>query len=429
MTALAPLPDSPCLAILGLGYVGLPLALAFAREFPTLGFDIDAGRVAALQAGRDVTGELDDEALSRLPTLRLTADADALKDCNVFIIAVPTPVNRHKAPDLGPLLAATRTVGKLLRRGAVVIYESTVYPGATEEACVPALELTSGLRLHADFHVGYSPERVNPGDRTRRLEDIVKLTSGSSPAAAEFVDGLYRRIIRAGTHRALDIRTAEAAKAIENTQRDVNIALMNEFAQIFHRLGMDTEAVLAAAATKWNFLPFRPGLIGGHCIGVDPYYLIHRAQEAGHYPALISNARLINDGMAGYVCARLLRRMALSEINVVGARVLVLGVAFKENCPDLRNSQVGPILAELRQYHMHLDVFDPWVDADLCEQEYGLRPLAAPEVGRYDVVLLAVAHRQFVELGGAGVRAWLRPGGVVFDVRYALPRDAAEERL
>ena len=423
------LPTEPRIAVLGLGYVGLPLALAFAAEFPCVGFDIDAARVASLREHRDATGELDSAELARLATLRLTADAAELSDCNVFIVAVPTPVNRHKAPDLGPLLAASETVGRALQRGSVVIYESTVFPGATEEICVPALERVSGLALQRDFHVGYSPERVNPGDRSRRLTDIVKVTSGSSRQAAAFVDGLYRRIIRAGTHPAPDIRTAEAAKAIENTQRDVNIALMNEFAQMFHRLGMDTEAVLQAAATKWNFLPFRPGLVGGHCIGVDPYYLIHRAQEAGYHPALITHARRINDGMAGYVCQRLLRRMALARMQVVGARVLVLGVAFKENCADLRNSQVGPILAELRDYHMQLDVCDPWVDAEQCEAAYGIRPLAAPQPGSYDVLLLAVAHRQFVELGAAGVRAWLKPGGILFDVRHALPREAAEERL
>ncbi len=421
--------DDPIrVGVVGLGYVGLPLALAFAGTLKTVGFDIDRQRIAALRAGRDVTGELDDSELAMLGTLELSDDPAALAGCDVFIVSVPTPVSRHKVPDLTPLIEASRTVGRVMRAGALVIYESTVYPGATEEVCARVLEIESGLRFGVDFELGYSPERINPGDRSRRLIDIVKVTSGSSPAAAARVDALYRRIIRAGTHLAPDIRTAEAAKAIENTQRDVNIALVNEFAQIFHRLGLDTEAVLAAAGTKWNFLPFRPGLVGGHCIGVDPYYLIHKAQEAGHHPALITNARRINDSMAGYVCARLLRRMALSQINAVNARVLVMGVAFKENCADLRNSQVGVILSELRQYHMRLDVIDPWVDPERCEAEYGLRPIDAPDPDGYDVVIIAVAHRQFVAMA-AEIRGLLRANGIVFDLRHVLPRDAAEERL
>jgi UDP-N-acetyl-D-galactosamine dehydrogenase len=417
------------LAVLGLGYVGLPLAVAFAREVDTLGFDVDSARVDALRRGEDATGELDEHELARLEGMRFSADAEALSDRNVFVVAVPTPVNRHKWPDMSALVAASTTVARALRRGAVVIFESTVYPGATEEVCVPVLEQVSGLRFNRDFFVGYSPERINPGDRTRRLADIVKITSGSTPACAAFVDALYRRIIRAGTHLAPDLRTAEAAKAIENTQRDVNIALMNEFAQMFAKLGMDTEAVLAAAGTKWNFLPFRPGLVGGHCIGVDPYYLIHKAQEAGHHPELITAARRINDGMAAHITARLLRRMALAQIHLVGAKVLVLGVTFKENCPDLRNSQVGVIIEELRQCHAVVDVHDPWADPDLCAHEYGVRPIATPAAGAYDVVLLAVAHREFVQLGGEGVRALLRPGGIVFDVKHVLPRDASDERL
>jgi UDP-N-acetyl-D-glucosamine/UDP-N-acetyl-D-galactosamine dehydrogenase len=421
--------DPTRIAVIGLGYVGLPLAVAFSREFATLGYDIDAGRVAALREGQDGTGELDADELVALQELALSADAADLVGCKVFVIAVPTPVNRHKFPDLQPLLAASELVGRALAPGALVIFESTVYPGATEEVCVPLLERISGLACGRDFEVGYSPERINPGDRGRRLADIVKVTSGSSPAAAARVDALYRRIIRAGTHLAPDIRTAEAAKAIENIQRDVNIALMNELAQIFHRLGIDTEAVLAAAGSKWNFLPFRPGLVGGHCIGVDPYYLIHKAQEAGHHPLLITDARRINEGMASYVCARLLRRMALQQISPVGARVLVLGVAFKENCADLRNSQVGVIIGELRDYHMRLDVYDPWVDPARCEAEYGIRPLATLPDGGYDAVLLAVAHREFAALGGDGVRALLAPGGIVFDVKHVLPPGAAEERL
>jgi UDP-N-acetyl-D-galactosamine dehydrogenase len=428
---MPPLPDSANvrLAVIGLGYVGLPLTLAFAREFDTLGFDVDAQRVAALQRGEDATGELDADERASLPALSFSADPAELQDRNVFVIAVPTPVTRHKWPDMQALIAASETVGRAMRAGAVVIFESTVYPGATEEVCVPALERVSGLTFNRDFSVGYSPERINPGDRTRRLPDIVKVTSGSTPDSAQFVDALYRRIIRAGTHLAPDIRTAEAAKAIENTQRDVNIALMNELAQIFAKLGMDTQAVLEAAGTKWNFLPFRPGLVGGHCIGVDPYYLIHKAQEAGHHPELITAARRINDGMAAHITARLLRRMALARINPVGARILVLGVTFKENCPDLRNSQVGVVIAELRQCHANVDVFDPWADPDRCQHEYGVRPISQPAAGAYDAVLIAVAHREFAELGAAGIRALLRPGGVIFDVKHVLARDAADERL
>ena len=427
----APLPaaDDIRLAVVGLGYVGLPLALAFSGEVDTLGFDIDARRVVALNRGEDATGELDASERERLAAIRFSDDAAALAERNVFVIAVPTPVDRHKYPDLSALESATRTVGEHLRRGDVVIFESTVYPGATEEVCVPLLEAGSGLRCNADFHVGYSPERINPGDRAHRLADIVKVTSGSNPAAADFVDALYRRIVRAGTHRAPDLRTAEAAKAIENTQRDVNIALMNELAQMFARLGLDTQAVLDAAGSKWNFLPFKPGLVGGHCIGVDPYYLIHKAQEAGHFPELIMAARRINDGMAAYVGDRFLRLLARHRIHVAGARVLVLGLSFKENCPDLRNSQVAHLIESLRAYHAEVDALDPWVDADEAADHLGIRPLSQPLAGSYDAVLLAVAHRQFAELGAAGIRAWLKPAGVLFDVKHLLPPEASDERL
>ena len=427
--ARLPALDSARIAIVGLGYVGLPLALAFARDFDTLGLDLNPARIQALSRGDDDTGEIGEDEAALLPRLHLSTDPADLAGRDVFVIAVPTPVTRHKWPDLSPLVAASESVGRVLKPGNVVIFESTVYPGATEEVCVPALERASGLVFNRDFFVGYSPERINPGDRTRRLPDIVKVTSGSTPAAAEFVDALYRRIIRAGTHLAPDIRTAEAAKAIENTQRDVNIALMNEFAGMFARLGMDTEAVLQAAGTKWNFLPFRPGLVGGHCIGVDPYYLIHKAQEAGYYPELVVAARRINDGMAAHVVARLLRRMALAQINVVGARVLVMGLTFKENCPDLRNSQVAGVIAELRTCHAQVDAFDPWADPAHCQGEFGLVPLAQPVAGVYDVVLIAVAHTQFRELGAEGIRALLRPGGIVFDVKWLLPPEASDERL
>ncbi|HPF74866.1 MAG TPA: nucleotide sugar dehydrogenase [Xanthomonadaceae bacterium] len=417
------------LAIVGLGYVGLPLALAFSREVDTLGFDIDAGRVEELGRGEDVTGELDETERSELSRIRFSDDVESLSERNVFIVAVPTPVDRHKYPDMSALEGATKTVAGHISRGDVVIFESTVYPGATEEVCVPLLEAGSGLRCNVDFHVGYSPERINPGDRTHRLADIVKVTSGSNPAAADFIDALYRKVVRAGTHRAPDLRTAEAAKAIENTQRDVNIALMNELAQMFARLGLDTQAVLDAAGSKWNFLPFRPGLVGGHCIGVDPYYLIHKAQEAGHFPELIMAARRINDGMATYVGDRFLRLLAKRRVNVVGARVLVLGLTFKENCPDLRNSQVAHLVERLRRYHAEVDALDPWVDADEAAEHVGIRPISGPESGTYDAILLAVAHRQFAELGGEGIRAWLKPGGVLFDIKHLLPREASDERL
>ena len=428
---VAPLPRETDirLAIVGLGYVGLPLALAFSREVDTLGFDIDAGRVEELGRGEDVTGELDETERSELSRIHFSDEVESLSERNVFIVAVPTPVDRHKYPDMSALEGATKTVAGHISRGDVVIFESTVYPGATEEVCVPLLEAGSGLRCNVDFHVGYSPERINPGDRTHRLADIVKVTSGSNPAAADFIDALYRKVVRAGTHRAPDLRTAEAAKAIENTQRDVNIALMNELAQMFARLGLDTQAVLDAAGSKWNFLPFRPGLVGGHCIGVDPYYLIHKAQEAGHFPELIMAARRINDGMATYVGDRFLRLLAKRRVNVVGARVLVLGLTFKENCPDLRNSQVAHLVERLRRYHAEVDALDPWVDADEAAEHVGIRPISEPEFGTYDAILLAVAHRQFAELGGEGIRAWLKPGGVLFDIKHLLPREASDERL
>ena len=421
--------DGTRIAVIGLGYVGLPLAVAFGREFPTLGFDIDAVRVASLEAGHDATAEVDADDLASATKLSFSCDPEELRAANVYIIAVPTPVTPHKWPDLAPLLAASKTVAAVMSRGAVVIYESTVYPGATEESCVPALEQASGMRMNEDFFCGYSPERVNPGDKTRRLAEIVKVTSGSSPAAAEFVDALYRRIIRAGTYRAPSIRVAEAAKAIENTQRDVNIALVNELALIFSRLGLDTEEVLKAAATKWNFLNFRPGLVGGHCIGVDPYYLIHKANEVRHHPELISAARRINEGMSAHVTAQLLRLMALKQISVVGSRILVLGATFKENCPDLRNTRVREIVDELRQVHAAIDVHDPHADPDECERECGFRLTPSPPQRAYDAILIAVGHREYHEWGIGGIRAFAKPNAVIYDVKYVLPADAVDGRL
>lgn len=417
------------IGVVGMGYVGLPLAVALGREFATLGYDNKPSRVTELQAGRDATGEIDAQQLAAATQLRFSTDAASLRDCNVVIVAVPTPVTAHKWPDLSPLISASETIGQYLDRGDVVVFESTVYPGATEEVCVPVLERASGLRCNRDFFVGYSPERINPGDKTRRLADIVKVTSGSTPETAEFVDSLYRRIVHAGTHRAPSIRVAEAAKAIENIQRDVNIALVNELALIFSRLGIDTEAVLDAAGSKWNFLKFRPGLVGGHCIGVDPYYLIHKASEARFYPELISAARRINEGMSAHVSAQILRLMALKQINVVGSRVLVLGITFKEDCPDLRNTRVREIVDELRACHAHVDVCDPHADADECEREYGIRPMRLLPQDKYDAIVLAVAHHQFRELGITGVRALAKPNAVIYDVKYVLPADTVDGRL
>ena len=416
-------------AVLGLGYVGLPLALALSRHYPTLGFDIAPSRIARLEAGHDDSGEVSSEELAARGKLRLSADLAALRECNVFIIAVPTPVTAQKYPDLGPLKAASATVGAAMKRGAVVIYESTVYPGATEEVCVPVLEATSGLKYNEDFFVGYSPERINPGDKRRRLPDIVKVTSGSTPEAAAFVDALYRSIITAGTHLAPSIAVAEAAKAIENTQRDVNIALMNELAQIFHKLGIDTEEVLKAAGTKWNFLPFRPGLVGGHCIGVDPYYLIHKAEDVGVYPELIRAARRINDRMSEYVVGRVLALLARKRINVVGAKILVLGITFKEDCADLRNTRVVEIVKELRALSADVDVHDPHADASECRAEYGIDLVASPAPAAYDCVIVAVAHRTFRDLGDAGIRAYAKPTGAVYDIKYVLDSTASDARL
>ena len=428
-TTALPAADELRLAVIGLGYVGLPLAVAFGRVLPTLGFDIDAERVAELSTGKDRTLEVGSDELRCAHALRLSADAAELRNCTVFIVTVPTPIDEAKRPDLRPLEAASRSVGRAIARGGVVIFESTVYPGATEEVCVPIIERESGLVYNRDFFAGYSPERINPGDREHRLEAILKVTSGSTPAAADFVDALYRRIIHAGTHKASSIRVAEAAKVIENTQRDLNIALVNELALIFHRLGIDTGEVLAAAATKWNFLPFKPGLVGGHCIGVDPYYLTHKAQQIGYHPEVILSGRRINDGMGEHVAQRVIKLMVQRRMPIAGARILVLGLAFKENCPDLRNTRVTDVIAELASYHTQVEVHDPWVDAAQARAEYGIELIDAPVPGRYDAIVLAVAHRQFLELGAEGIRARGKPGCVLFDVKQALPRAAVDDRL
>ncbi len=429
MNASLPALDQIRIAVIGLGYVGLPLAAAFGRRFPTLGFDIDARRVAELGRGHDHTLEVSEDELKATTQLTFSADVESLKGCNVFIVTVPTPIDDYKRPDLHPLESASRTIGRALAVGGVAIYESTVYPGATEEVCVPILEKESGLVFNRDFYAGYSPERINPGDKQHRLETIMKVTSGSTAEAADFVDALYRSIITAGTHKTSSIRVAEAAKVIENTQRDVNIALINELSLIFHRLGIDTHEVLEAAGTKWNFLPFRPGLVGGHCIGVDPYYLTHKAQQIGYHPDMILAGRRINDGMGSHVARRVVKLMTQRDIQTAGSRILILGLAFKENCPDLRNTKVVDILNELRSYNARVDVYDPWVSAEQAKHEYDVDLVAAPKNGDYDAVILAVSHREFIALGADGVRALGKPGSVLFDVKRALPRASVDDCL
>ena len=418
------------IAIVGLGYVGLPLAVEFGRIRPVVGFDINAARVAALAAGEDATREVSRDDLAAARHLRFSSSLDDLRSCGIFVVAVPTPIDRTNRPDLALLEKASATVGKAMSRGAVVIFESTVYPGCTRDVCVPILERHSGLVLNRDFFVGYSPERINPGDKDRRLPSIVKVTSGSTPEAADAIDGLYASIITAGTHKAASIEVAEAAKVIENTQRDLNIALMNELSIIFNRLGLDTHDVLTAAATKWNFLPFKPGLVGGHCIGVDPYYLTHRAHEIGYHPEVILAGRRINDSMGAHVANRVARMMMAKGFPVVGSRILVLGLTFKENCPDLRNSKVVDMIAALREFHATVDVHDPWADPDDARHEYGLEPLAAlPESPRHDAIVVAVAHDAYREMGPDRIRALARPGAILFDVKGLFPKTASDGRL
>ena len=421
-------PD-PRIGIVGLGYVGLPLAVEFGKHFDTLGFDIDPARLAELGEGHDHTMEVDGASLAAASRLRYSGDLADLAACDVYIVTVPTPIDEAQRPDLSPLERACRMLGGLLKRGDLVIFESTVYPGTTEEVCVPILESGSGLVFNVDFHCGYSPERINPGDHARRVVDIRKLTSGSTPEAAERVDALYRTIIRAGTHKTSSVRIAEAAKVIENVQRDVNIALVNELALIFNRLGIDTGEVLAAAGTKWNFLPFRPGLVGGHCIGVDPYYLTHKAEVTGYHPELILAARRINSRMGTYVADRVIRLMSERRLHIVDARVLVLGFAFKENCPDLRNTRVIDIVRELRQSMADVDVYDPWVDVEECDREYAVRPVATIDEGAYDAVIVAVAHDEFRAFGPERIRGFGKPGAVVYDVKSVLPQDSVDGRL
>ncbi len=414
-------------AVIGLGYVGLPLAVEFGKKYPTIGFDINKARIQALKEGKDATLEVSTQELSESTKLRFTSNPDELCSCNVFVVTVPTPIDEYKRPDLRPLLGASETVGKVLTKGSVVIFESTVYPGATEEDCVPILEAESGLKVNEGFFVGYSPERINTGDKQHRVTQILKVTSGSTPEAARFIDSFYQSVIPAGTHLAPSIKVAEAAKVIENTQRDLNIALINELAMIFSKMGIDTSDVLAAAGTKWNFLPFKPGLVGGHCIGVDPYYLTHKAQSIGYHPEVILAGRRINDGMSEFVVSELVKEMLRKGIQVAGARILVLGVTFKENCPDIRNSRVPDIVEELKEFNTLIDVYDPWAISAETEAEYGIS-LVEPEKNAYNAVVLAVAHDEFRQLAD-NLEQYLLETSVVYDLKQFLPSDKANLRL
>ncbi len=421
--------DNIKVAIIGLGYVGLPLAVEFGKKRSVVGFDINTKRIAELQAGHDHTLETEPEELQAAEFLRFTTQLEDLRGCNCFIVTVPTPIDEHKRPDLTPLIKASETVGQVLKPGDIVIYESTVYPGATEEDCVPVLEKFSGLAFNKDFYAGYSPERINPGDKEHRVTTIKKVTAGSTPEVADLVDGLYNQIITVGTHKAASIKVAEAAKVIENTQRDLNIALINELAVIFNKMGIDTEAVLQAAGSKWNFLPFRPGLVGGHCIGVDPYYLTHKAQAMGYHPEIILAGRRLNDGMGAYVVSQLVKAMTRRRVHVDGARILVMGLAFKENCPDLRNTRVVDIVAELQDYNCQVDVYDPWASAEEAQHEYGITPVTQPQPGTYDGIILAVAHHQFKSMGAAAIRALGKPSHVLYDLKYLLSAEESDLRL
>jgi len=421
--------DNIKIGMIGLGYVGLPLAVEFGRKYPTVGFDINQHRIQELRSGRDHTLEVSEEELADAKLLTYSADLQDIADCSVYIVTVPTPINEHKQPDLTPLQKASELLGKVIKAGDIVIYESTVYPGATEEVCVPILEKVSSLAFNRDFYVGYSPERINPGDKQHRVTNILKVTSGSTPEIAEKIDALYKSIITAGTHKASSIKVAEAAKVIENTQRDVNIALINELALIFNKLGIDTEEVLLAAGTKWNFLPFRPGLVGGHCIGVDPYYLTHKAQAIGYNPEVILSGRRINDGMGVYVVSQLVKLMLKKRVHVQEANVLIMGLTFKENCPDIRNTRVVDIVAELKTYGVNVEVYDPWVNPQEAEHEYGISPVEKPVPGKYDAIILAVAHDQFKKMPISEIRALGTPQTIVYDLKYLFPTDQTDARL
>lgn len=417
------------IAVIGLGYVGLPLAVEFGKKVPVIGFDINANRIADLQSGTDHTLEVSDEELSQATNLSYTSDIQALKDCNFFIVTVPTPIDDFKQPDLTPLIKASTAIGGIIKKDDIVVYESTVYPGATEEVCIPVLEDVSGLVFNQDFYAGYSPERINPGDKEHRVVNILKVTAGSTPEIADFVDEVYNLIITAGTHKAASIKVAEAAKVIENTQRDVNIALINELAVIFNKMDIDTEAVLTAAGTKWNFLPFRPGLVGGHCIGVDPYYLTHKAQAIGYNPEIILAGRRLNDGMGEYVTTQLIKNMIKKRIQVEGAKVLILGLSFKENCPDVRNTKVIDIVHELKEYNIEVDIYDPWVDKEEAQREYGITPISEPQAENYDGIILAVAHSEFTDMGVSSIRKLGKEKHVLYDLKYVFAKEEADIRL
>ncbi|EIO3937738.1 Vi polysaccharide biosynthesis UDP-N-acetylglucosamine C-6 dehydrogenase TviB [Vibrio vulnificus] len=421
--------DNAKVGIIGLGYVGLPLAVEFGKQRQTIGFDINQARINELSAGHDSTLECSDGELAEATQLVYTTSLDALRECNVFIVTVPTPIDEHKQPDLTPLIKASETLGKVIKQGDVIIYESTVYPGATEEDCIPVVERVSGLKFNQDFFAGYSPERINPGDKEHRVTNILKVTSGSTPEVAEYVDQLYKTIIVAGTHKASCIKVAEAAKVIENTQRDVNIALINELSIIFNKLGIDTLEVLEAAGTKWNFLPFRPGLVGGHCIGVDPYYLTHKAQSVGYHPEMILAGRRLNDGMGQYVVSQLVKKMLKKRIHVEGANVLVMGLTFKENCPDLRNTKVVDIVAELKEYNINVDIMDPWCSNAEAQHEYGLSLCEQPKANQYDAIIMAVAHNEFRDMGAEAIRALGKAEHVLYDLKYILDKQNVDMRL
>lgn len=421
--------DSIKIAVIGLGYVGLPLAVEFGKHHSVVGFDINTSRIAELTSGTDRTLEVSNDELSQAKHLSYSSDIQALSECNFFIVTVPTPIDEYKQPDLTPLVKASTSIGSLLKKDDIVVYESTVYPGATEEVCIPVLEKVSGLVFNQDFYAGYSPERINPGDKEHRVTNILKVTAGSTPEVADFVDEVYNLIITAGTHKAPSIKVAEAAKVIENTQRDVNIALINELAVIFNKMNIDTEAVLEAAGTKWNFLPFRPGLVGGHCIGVDPYYLTHKAQAIGYNPEIILAGRRLNDGMGAYVSTQLIKTMIKKRIQVEGAKVLILGLSFKENCPDVRNTKIIDIVHELQEYSIEVDIYDPWVDATEAQREYDVNPISEPLSHHYDGIILAVAHQEFVQMGIEAIRDLGKDNHVLYDLKYIFAKNDTDIRL
>jgi UDP-N-acetyl-D-galactosamine dehydrogenase len=421
--------SNPTICIIGLGYVGLPLAVEFGKKTKTIGFDINQQRVNELLKGHDHTLELNTAELNEATQLTYSTSEADIKNADVYIVTVPTPINSGNQPDLTPLEKASALLGRVIGKHAIVIYESTVYPGCTEEVCVPIIEKTSGLVFNKDFYAGYSPERINPGDKLRRVHNIIKITSGSTPEVAEYVDQLYRKIVVVGTHKASSLKVAEAAKVIENTQRDLNIALVNELALIFHKLGIDTLEVLEAAGTKWNFLPFRPGLVGGHCISVDPYYLTYRAQQAGYYPEVILSGRRVNNSIGAFVAESVVKMMTKRKVHVVDSKVLIMGLTFKENCPDLRNTGVIDIIEELKTYNTHVDIYDPWADAAEAHHEYGVSLIDAPAPGTYDAIIICVGHDKFKEMGADGIRALGKPGNVLFDVKHILPKSAVDARL